>query len=69
MRRFTFKDKDMLTIRERLNNPGIVRVYLQMIRNDSEDIVKDLRKNLKEQAEGHSKQIILEQEIVKRLGE
>ena len=69
MRKFTFKDKDMLTIRERLNNPGIVRVYLQMIRNDHIDVVKDLRKNLKEQAEGHSKQILLEEEIVKRLGE
>ena len=59
----------MLTIRERLNNPGIVRVYLQMIRNDHEDIVRDLRKTLKDNAEGHSKQILLEEEIVKRLGE
>ena len=59
----------MLTIRERLNNPGIVRVYLHMIRNDHEDIVRDLRKTLKDQAEGHSKQILLEEEIVKRLGE
>ena len=59
----------MLTIRERLNNPGVVRVYLQMIRNDSIDIVKDLRKTLKDQAEGHAKQILLEEEFVKRLGE
>ena len=59
----------MLTIRERLNNPGVVRVYLQMIRNDPVDIVKDLRKTLKDQAEGHSKQILLEEEFVKRLGE
>ena len=59
----------MLTIRERLNNPGVVRVYLQMIRNDSIDIVKELRKTLKDQAEGHSKQILLEEEFVKRLGE
>ena len=59
----------MLTIRERLNNPGVVRVYLQMIRNDPVDIVRELRKNLKDQAEGHSKQILLEEEIVKRLGE
>jgi len=58
----------MLTIRERLNNPGIVRVYLQMIRNDSIEVVTELRKTLKEQAEGHSKQILLEEEIVKRLG-
>ena len=59
----------MLTIRERLNNPGIVRVYLHMIRNDREDIVRELRKTLKDNAEGHSKQILLEEEIVKRLGE
>ena len=58
----------MQTIRERLNNPGIVRVYLQMIRNDSEDIVRDLRKTLKDNAEGHAKQVLLEEEIVKRLG-
>lgn len=58
----------MQTIRERLNNPGIVRVYLQMIRNDSEEIVRDLRKTLKDNAEGHAKQILLEEEIVKRLG-
>jgi len=58
----------MQTIRERLNNPGVVRVYLQMIRNDSEQIVRDLRKTLKDNAEGHAKQILLEEEIVKRLG-
>jgi hypothetical protein len=58
----------MLTIRERLNNPGIVRVYLQMIRNDSVEVVENLRKTLKENAEGHPKQVLLEEEIVKRLG-
>lgn len=58
----------MLTIRERLNNPGIVRVYLHMIRNDSVEIVTDLRKTLKDNAEGHPKQVLLEEEIVKRLG-
>lgn len=58
----------MQTIRERLNNPGIVRVYLQMIRNDSEEIVRALRKTLKDNADGHAKQILLEEEIVKRLG-
>ena len=59
----------MLTIRERLNNPGIVRVYLHMIRNDSEEVVRELRKTLKDHAEGHAKQIMLEEEIVKRLGQ
>jgi hypothetical protein len=58
----------MLTIRERLNNPGIVRVYLQMIRNDSVEVVENLRKTLKENAEGHPKQVLLEEEIIKRLG-
>jgi len=58
----------MLTIRERLNNPGIVRVYLQMIRNNEIHIVEDLRKTLKEHAEGHPKQVMLEEEFVKRLG-
>ena len=58
----------MLTIRERLNNPGIVRVYLHMIRNDTEEVVRELRKTLKDNAEGHAKQILLEEEIVKRLG-
>jgi len=58
----------MQTIRERLNNPGIVRVYLQMIRNDTEEVVRELRKTLKDNAEGHAKQILLEEEIVKRLG-
>ena len=59
----------MLTIRERLNNPGIVRVYLQMIRNDPEQTVRELRQTLKDNAEGHSKQIMLDEEIAKRLGE
>ena len=58
----------MLTIRERLNNPGVVRVYLHMIRNDTVEVVKQLRQNLKDQADGHAKQIMLEEEIVKRLG-
>jgi len=58
----------MLPIKERLNNPGIVRVYLQMIRNDDIEVVKNLRKTLKDNAEGHPKQVLLEEEIVKRLG-
>jgi hypothetical protein len=58
----------MLPIKERLNNPGIVRVYLQMIRNDTVEVVENLRKTLKDNAEGHPKQVLLEEEIVKRLG-
>lgn len=59
----------MLTIRERLNNPGVVRVYLHMIRNDTEQVVRELRQTLKDKAEGHAKQIMLEEEIIKRLGQ
>lgn len=59
----------MQTIRERLNNPGVVRVYLHMIKNDSIETVKALRETLKTQAEGHAKQIMLEEEFVKRLGQ
>lgn len=59
----------MQTIRERLNNPGVVRVYLHMIKNDSIETVKQLRETLKTQAEGHAKQIMLEEEFVKRLGQ
>lgn len=59
----------MLTVKERLNNPGVVRVYLHMIRNDSEQVVRELRKTLKDNAEGHAKQIMLDEEIAKRLGE
>ena len=58
----------MLTIRERLNNPGIVRVYLQMIRNDTVEIVTDLRKTLHENAKDHPKLIVLEEAFVARLG-
>lgn len=58
----------MLTIRERLNNPGIVRVYLQMIRNDPLNIVTDLRKTLRDNAEGHPKLAVLEEAFVARLG-
>lgn len=58
----------MLTIRERLNNPGIVRVYLQMIRNDTVEIVTALRKTLHDNAEGHPKLAILEEAFVARLG-
>jgi hypothetical protein len=58
----------MLTIRERLNNPGIVRVYLQMIRNDTVEIVTDLRKTLHDNAKDHPKLAILEEAFVARLG-
>lgn len=59
----------MLPIKERLNNPQIVRVYRQMIENAPIDIVEQLRINLYAEAEGHAKLELLEEFFVKRLGE
>ena len=58
----------MLPIKERLNNPGVVRVYRQMIENSPIDIVIELRKNIQEQAPDHDKTKVLEEFFVKRLG-
>jgi hypothetical protein len=58
----------MLSIKERLNNPGVVRVYRQMIENSPIDVVIELRKNIQEQAPDHAKTIVLEEFFVKRLG-
>jgi hypothetical protein len=58
----------MLPIKERLNNPGVVRVYRQMIENSPIDIVIELRKNIQEQAPDHAKTKVLEEFFVKRLG-
>jgi hypothetical protein len=58
----------MLSIKERLNNPGVVRVYRQMIENSPIDVVIELRKNIQEQAPDHAKTVVLEEFFVKRLG-
>jgi len=58
----------MLPIKERLNNPGVVRVYRQMIENSPIDIVESLRENIKSQAPDHPKTAILEEFFIKRLG-
>jgi hypothetical protein len=58
-----------ISIKERLKNPQVFRGYCQMIRTSDIDVVKDLRKNIKAQAEGHSKQIELEVLFKERLGE
>jgi hypothetical protein len=58
----------MLSIKERLNNPGVVRVYRQMIENSPIDVVIELRKNIQEQAPDHAKAKLLEEFFVKRLG-
>ena len=56
------------TFSERLNNPGVVRVYAQMIKTSPEDVVIDLRKNLQEHAKDHPKLELLEPLFVERLG-
>ena len=58
----------MLPIKERLNNPGVVRVYRQMIENSPIEIVESLRENIKSQAPDHPKTQILEEFFVARLG-
>ena len=59
----------MLSIKERLNNNQVVRVYRQMIENAPIQVVEDLRKNLREQAPDHPKTKDLEEFFIKRLGE
>jgi hypothetical protein len=58
-----------ISIKERLKDHKVMQVYRQMIRTADIDVVKDLRKNIKTQAEGHSKQIELEVLFKERLGE
>jgi hypothetical protein len=58
----------MLPINERLNNPGVFRVYRQMIENSPIDVVESLRENIQRQAKDHPKAIILEEYFIKRLG-
>ena len=58
----------MQTLRERLNNPGVIRVYRHMIENSPENVVIELRKNLQEQASDHPKMELLEELFVERLG-
>jgi hypothetical protein len=58
----------MLPIKERLNNPGVFRVYRHMIENSPIDVVESLRENIQRQAADHPKAIILEEFFKKRLG-
>jgi hypothetical protein len=57
-----------VTIKERLNNPGVIRVFRHMIENSPLDVVLELRKNIKEQAGDHPKVSVLEEFFVARLG-
>ena len=58
----------MLSIKERLNNPQVFRVYRQMIENSPIEIVESLRENINSQAPDHPKTKILEEFFIKRLG-
>ena len=56
-------------LKERLNNPQVVRIYRNMIENASIDVVRQLYKNLHDSAEGHPKLIVLEEFFKARLGD
>lgn len=58
-----------VSIKERLKDPKVMQVYRHMIKTQDIDVVKELRKNIKSQAEGHAKQIELEVLFAERLGE
>lgn len=58
-----------MTIRQRLNDYRVVKTYIDIIKTHDLDTVKNLRENLKIQAQGHPKQIELEKLFVERLGE
>lgn len=57
------------TLYQRLDNPQVLRVYIDMIRKQEESIVRELRVNLTEKANTHRHFPTLEEEFVKRLGE
>ena len=52
----------------RLDNPGVVRVYAQMIRIEPIDVVRELYNNLKTHAHEHPKFTQLKPLFVERLG-
>lgn len=58
----------MLSIKQRLNDPKIFKVYRHMIENSPIDVVESLRENIQRQAADHPKASILEEFFVKRLG-
>lgn len=56
------------TFSERLNNPGVVRVYAHMIKTSETSVVTELRNNLREHAKDHPKMELLEPLFTERLG-
>ena len=51
----------------RMNNPGVIRVYAQMIRTSDVNIVTELYNNLKEHAHDHPKFTDLEKLYKERI--
>lgn len=56
-------------IYQRLNNPNVVKVYVNMIKTSPESVVRELRKNIELQASEHPKYEMLENLFIERLGE
>jgi len=56
------------TFIDRLNNPGVVRVYAHMIRTSPVDTVKELYDNIKSNAGQHPKFLELEKLYKERIG-
>ena len=57
------------TINDRLRDPFVMRTYREMIRTQDEQVVRDLRKVLQDQAPNHPRTKDLEEAFVTRLGE
>jgi len=58
-----------ISIKQRLNDHKVMQVYRHMIKTQDVEVVKELRKNIKAQADGHAKQLELEELFIERLGE
>ena len=57
------------SISDRLRDPFVMRTYREMIRNESLEVVQDLRKVLQDNAPNHPRTKDLETAFVERLGE
>jgi len=57
------------SISDRLRDPFVMRTYRDMIKNQPESVVRDLRKVLQDKAPDHPRTKDLETAFVERLGE
>ena len=57
------------SIIDRLRDPFVMRTYRDMIKNQPESVVRDLRKVLQDKAPDHPRTKDLETAFVERLGE